>query len=104
MSHAARQPWSWLIFDVRQTFTPMKSTKTITIIGILGLLAIAGVTLRGQAGANQPPPVAASSTNVYFIVLITIRDRAEFTKYTQGFRAIFSKYKGDVLVADEDPL
>jgi uncharacterized protein (DUF1330 family) len=88
---------------------PMKHTlKSVTIIGIFGLFAIAGVALRGQAGANQQPArdakATVSSTSAYFIVLITIRDRAEFTKYTQGFRTVFSQYKGEVLVVDEEPL
>jgi uncharacterized protein (DUF1330 family) len=40
---------------------------------------------------------------VYAVALININDRAEYTRYEQGFMAIFGKYKGRVLAVDEAP-
>lgn len=39
----------------------------------------------------------------YIIALIEIRDRDEYKKYQEGFREIFSQYKGEVLVVEEEP-
>ena len=39
----------------------------------------------------------------YIIALITIRDRAEYQKYLDGFDSIFSTYKGIVVAVDEEP-
>jgi uncharacterized protein (DUF1330 family) len=40
---------------------------------------------------------------VYTIALLDITDREEYGRYEQGFMAIFSKYRGQVLAVDENP-
>jgi uncharacterized protein (DUF1330 family) len=41
--------------------------------------------------------------SAYIIGLIKIHDRDEYTKYQAGFREIFSQYKGEILVVEEEP-
>jgi len=42
--------------------------------------------------------------SAYIIGLIEIHDRDEYNKYQAGFREIFSKYGGEILVVeDADP-
>ena len=41
--------------------------------------------------------------SVYIIAQIDIRDAAEYANYVAGFRAMFRGFRGEVLVADENP-
>jgi uncharacterized protein (DUF1330 family) len=41
--------------------------------------------------------------SAYIIALIEIHDRDEYNKYQAGFREIFSKYNGEILVVEETP-
>lgn len=41
--------------------------------------------------------------SVYLIAQIEIHDRNEYDQYEAGFLEIFLKYKGEILVVDEDP-
>src|SRR5215831_13846275 len=41
--------------------------------------------------------------SAYIIGLIQIHDRDEYKKYQEGFREIFSQYKGEILVVEEEP-
>lgn len=41
--------------------------------------------------------------SAYIIALIEIHDRDEYNKYQEGFREIFSKYNGEILVVEETP-
>jgi uncharacterized protein (DUF1330 family) len=41
--------------------------------------------------------------SAYIIGLIEIHDRDEYNKYQTGFREIFSKYNGEILVVEETP-
>jgi len=41
--------------------------------------------------------------SAYIIGLIEIHDRDEYNKYQAGFREIFSKYGGEILVVEETP-
>jgi uncharacterized protein (DUF1330 family) len=40
----------------------------------------------------------------YFVAQITIHDRAGYDKYEEGFDEIFGKYKGMVVLVDEEPV
>jgi uncharacterized protein (DUF1330 family) len=40
---------------------------------------------------------------VYFIALVDIADRQEFSVYEQGFMEVFSRYGGRVLAVDDNP-
>ncbi|MFX1538142.1 MAG: DUF1330 domain-containing protein [Promethearchaeota archaeon] len=40
----------------------------------------------------------------YFIAQIKIHDFEEYKKYLEGTDAVLKKYKGDVLVVDENPV
>ena len=39
----------------------------------------------------------------YFIAQITIHDRETYQQYLDGFDAIFARYKGKVIMVDDDP-
>jgi uncharacterized protein (DUF1330 family) len=41
--------------------------------------------------------------SAYIIGLIEIHDRDEYNQYQAGFREIFSKYNGEILVVEEAP-
>ena len=41
--------------------------------------------------------------SAYIIGLIDIHDRDEYNQYQAGFREIFSKYRGEILVVEETP-
>ena len=41
--------------------------------------------------------------NCYLVAQINIHDHQEYQKYLDGFDQIFSKYKGLVMAADENP-
>jgi uncharacterized protein (DUF1330 family) len=41
--------------------------------------------------------------SAYIIALIEIHDRDEYKKYQEGFREIFSQYKGEILAVEEAP-
>jgi uncharacterized protein (DUF1330 family) len=41
--------------------------------------------------------------SVYALALITIRDRAAYTKYEAGFAEIFNRYSGEILSVEESP-
>jgi uncharacterized protein (DUF1330 family) len=41
--------------------------------------------------------------SAYIIGLIEIHDRDEYNQYQAGFRKIFSKYNGEILVVEEAP-
>ena len=41
--------------------------------------------------------------SVYLIAQINIHDRAEYETYSEGFLAVFSRYKGELLVVSESP-
>lgn len=41
--------------------------------------------------------------SVYAVALITIRDRAAYTKYEAGFADIFNLYSGEILSVEESP-
>jgi uncharacterized protein (DUF1330 family) len=41
--------------------------------------------------------------SVYVIAQISIHDRSEYGKYEAGFLEVFSCYKGELLVVDENP-
>ena len=45
----------------------------------------------------------AESPGLYVIALIDIHDRDGYNNYIDGFRAIFSHYKGELLVVEEKP-
>jgi uncharacterized protein (DUF1330 family) len=40
--------------------------------------------------------------SIYFIAQIDIHDRDRYNEYGNGFMEIFNKYKGKLLVVDED--
>jgi uncharacterized protein (DUF1330 family) len=40
----------------------------------------------------------------YFVAQIRINDPAEYDKYLEGFDEIFSRYKGEYLAIDENPV
>lgn len=40
----------------------------------------------------------------YIIAQIKVNDRDAYRKYEEGFDAIFEKYKGMVVLVDEDPV
>ena len=40
--------------------------------------------------------------SVYLIAQLEIHDREGYNKYQEGFLEIFSKYKGEILVVDEN--
>jgi len=41
--------------------------------------------------------------SAYIIGLIEIHDRDEYNQYQAGFREIFSRYNGEILVVEEAP-
>jgi uncharacterized protein (DUF1330 family) len=41
--------------------------------------------------------------SVYAVALITINDRAAYTKYEEGFSEIFRRYAGEILSVEESP-
>ena len=40
---------------------------------------------------------------VYFVALVDIADRQEFSVYERGFMDIFSRYGGSILAVDDSP-
>jgi uncharacterized protein (DUF1330 family) len=42
--------------------------------------------------------------NAYFIAQIKIHNPEGYKKYLEGFDEIFEKYKGEVIIADDDPI
>ena len=41
--------------------------------------------------------------SVYAIALINVKDRDEYSKYTEGFMKVFAQFEGELLSADEAP-
>jgi len=41
---------------------------------------------------------------VYFIALVDIADREQFSLYEQGFMDVFTRYAGQILAVDDDPV
>jgi uncharacterized protein (DUF1330 family) len=41
--------------------------------------------------------------SVYFIALVDIADREQFSLYEQGFMEIFARYGGTILAVDDNP-
>jgi len=41
---------------------------------------------------------------VYAVAQLTINDRASYNRYQERFMAVFSRFKGRLLAADEHPL
>lgn len=39
----------------------------------------------------------------YFVALITIHDQAQYERYLEGFTAVFERFAGEVLAADDAP-
>lgn len=39
----------------------------------------------------------------YFVALITIHDQAQYERYLEGFTAVFERFAGEVLAADDEP-
>ena len=42
--------------------------------------------------------------SVYFIAQIKIKDSKEYEKYIKGIDKVFSKYKGEYLIMDDNPI
>jgi len=42
--------------------------------------------------------------SVYIIAQISIHDRAEYEKYSDGFLDVFARFEGELLVVSEDPI
>ena len=42
--------------------------------------------------------------SVYIIAQISIHDRAEYDKYSNGFMDVFERFNGELLVVSENPL
>jgi uncharacterized protein (DUF1330 family) len=59
-------------------------------------------TQRSAAKADVSATSNAKSP-VYLIGLVNIQDRDEYNKYVDGFRPILSRYKGEILVVEEEP-
>jgi uncharacterized protein (DUF1330 family) len=59
--------------------------------------------LAGRSLAAQPVNEIKVPPPVYIIAQITVTDAEEYKKYVAGFAKIFSKYKGELLVVDENP-
>jgi len=60
--------------------------------------------LGGEASSSYVGCAARRTVmSAYIIGLIQIHDRDEYKKYQEGFREIFSQYKGEILVVEEEP-
>ena len=71
MPHAARRPWSWLIFDVRQMKTPREKVLRSALItaAVLGAVWLSGVRLFAFSGRSMEPAVMAGD---YFVGLVGV--------------------------------
>ena len=66
---------------------------------ILGILLTAMVGASAGGAEAEPAPKA-----VYGVAQIQIEDRETYHKYEQGFAAIFSRYRGEIIGMSERPL
>jgi uncharacterized protein (DUF1330 family) len=82
----------------------MRSSSKLVLVVIAvvaAFLALAHAQQSAAAKAGPSGPTTAKSAGVYLIGLIDIHDRTAYEKYIAGFRAIFERYKGELLVVEE---
>ena len=75
MPHAARQPWSWLIFDVRQkmkAFVPLISVAAITTTHFLAFLYFVALAVGADAQGETLTEWQSSAIGILGMPLMPI--------------------------------